>query len=126
MTPEHGNVEIDNDDKQTKAMQMGAGTVERVGFFKITRTTVNKYFRRKQLRVIVRHFWKAEEETASETEHPEAWCPACTSKMEPIWFAQLAYIPFWAIVADLEPDSRTPGASVREESMRRSSQLTFL
>jgi hypothetical protein len=93
LTPAHGNFEIDNDEKQTKRMQIGAGTVERVGFYKISRTTVKRFFRRKQLRVIIHQFWKAEEDTASETEHPGAWCLVCTSKMEPIWFGRFAYRP---------------------------------
>ena len=91
-TPEHGNVEIATDQTEQKSLQLGYGTMERVGFYKLSRASLKRLlFFPKEERILIHHYWKADSSTESDSEKPEAWCLGCTPKMEPVWFGRFTY-----------------------------------
>jgi hypothetical protein len=91
-TAENGAVKVEDDSKQMKEWSIGDKS-QRVGYFKISRKTYKRaLFWVSEERIVITHFWKADIETESETEDPEAWCLSCNSKMEPVWFGQYASV----------------------------------
>lgn len=78
-TPEHGNVKVDDDKKETKEYSAGS-VLERVGYYKI--------WRQKEW-VHISHFWKAEVTTESETEQTQQWVLAYhKTTLEAEWFGE--------------------------------------
>lgn len=91
-TPEHGNIEIDPDQTEEKSVQLGHGTVERIGYYKISRLQRKRFlFLRYEDLILIHHHWKSDLTTKSETEPPVAWCLCCDAQMEPVWFGRVEY-----------------------------------
>lgn len=91
-TPEHGNIEIDPDSREKKSVELGFGTVERVGYYKISRSRRNRFlFLPREDLIVICHHWKSDLATGSDTELPEAWCLNCDLQMKPVWFGQFVY-----------------------------------
>jgi hypothetical protein len=81
-TPQHGQIQIEDDKEQTKEFSAG-GQQERVGYFKLAR---EKY--QKERRISITHFWKADLETMSEVELPQQWVLATDQEGVPLWFGE--------------------------------------
>ena len=75
-----GTVEIEDDRPVDRKLTLGVREV-RIGQFKLTR-------HRRELEI--KHFWKADEETFSETELAEAWRLCMDKQWRPIWFGTRA------------------------------------
>ncbi len=89
-TPESGTIKIELDSKHKREWLFGENS-KRVGYYKLSRQTTKQFFHGvKEERILVTHFWKADAGTKSDTEDGEAWCLSCNSKMEPLWFGQVA------------------------------------
>lgn len=66
--------------------------MERVGYYKISRSRFKRLFSLPhEERILIHHHWKSDLSTGSETELPEAWCLACNERMEPVWFGRFTY-----------------------------------
>lgn len=77
-TPQHGQVEVEDERPETKEFSSGA-VLERVGYYKI--------WRQKDW-IQISHFWKAELETASEVEMARQWVLALDKRNQPAWFGE--------------------------------------
>lgn len=80
-TPEHGEVKVEDERAETKEFTAGA-ILERVGFYKI--------WRQKDW-IHISHFWKAEAETASETEAAQQWVLALGKDNQAVWFGERGF-----------------------------------
>jgi hypothetical protein len=91
-TPEHGNIEIDPGGTEEKSIRIGYGTEERIGYYKIARSRRKRlfFFPYEDL-ILIRHHWKSDLTTMSETEPPKAWGLCCNTKMVPVWFGEVVY-----------------------------------
>jgi hypothetical protein len=88
-TPQNGTVKIELDSGDKREWSFGENS-KRVGYYKLSRITTKPLFREvKEERILITHFWKADAGAKSDSEEAEAWCLACNSKMEPLWFGQV-------------------------------------
>jgi hypothetical protein len=124
-TPEHGNIEIDPGGTEKKSLRLGLGTVERIGYYKISRLRHRRFLSLPyEDLILIHHHWKSDLTTGSETEPPEAWCLCCDPQMEPVWFGRIGYrIMRWGwlsvIISEIQelwgpnPDTLHPPLNVR-------------
>ncbi len=91
-TPEHGNIEIDPDGTQDQSLRLGLGTVERIGYYKVSRLRHKRFLSLPyEDLILINHHWKSDLATGSDTEPPKAWCLCCGAQMEPVWFGRVGY-----------------------------------
>lgn len=77
-TPEHGQVQVDDDRPQTREFSAGS-VLERVGYYKI--------WRHKDW-IHIAHFWKSDTATMSEVEMAKQWVLAVGKHGEAVWFGE--------------------------------------
>ena len=90
-TPQYGQVQIGDDNSQTREFSRGA-VRERVGYYKLAR-----YQTRGKHWVVIEHFWKADETTASETERTQQWVLALDRNGGPLWFGERGFKHVWTV-----------------------------
>ena len=92
LTPEQGNVEIENSEKETtKQFSSGSSKVARVGYYKLTRHRKKLWHKSAYYYVTISHYWKSDMSTMSTTEDVESWRMKCSSTMEAEWFGRVQY-----------------------------------